>query len=670
MFWVMLGLGLFGLIIAARRGWQDLGDIHETSSTVSMHLPNPTQQKAGKERRTMLLAHKLTEFGISPSAQRQQGYIFTLPHATLPLTLEASSSATNSILKVSGSLPSPSTMNALTISAGYHTEPMCDAPPQVLALFEQGGVKAHLFEEHEAHKTTQCNLNTQSKLSMTLTLPQNPNLEDVCAWLAVLQDDLSRSPQDWNRELLRRVYHATESQHAILAMQHLLDWYPDDVTTLLQSTQAMNAWACVTLLEHHYTRGDRAMPDDALEHLTQIVSQTTHEDALRIKAMKACVEAPHTPYPRPLFSNTSLELLAQHPNPSDEFITLLARLEHARHEHYHTQHDLLLTHLERLSAERAESLMVRWLEIDRQWCDHAMVLDTSSKAESVIGELGSLLVFGGSIERITALSHAHLTRAIITDASYIVWEQLARHRHQELGQDISFMTWLTKHINAKRQRHTNLFRFLILDLHASPYLEACMTQILGDPFDPTPQMWERHGSLFCEHLIDREDLLSISLKLLTTCPVRDTAVRLAARLPTDNEAVQDFLATWPWTPRSARVQAMQALGDHPGLLTVEKAQQLVDFIKDTSRGSARSLNASHMLIISQALGVLAHRGPAPAIHMLMTLRALGHTRPIHAAIDETIETLRTRFNAQGGELTLSAEDPIRGALSLPSEPRS
>lgn len=46
------------------------------------------------------------------------------------------------------------------------------------------------------------------------------------------------------------------------------------------------------------------------------------------------------------------------------------------------------------------------------------------------------------------------------------------------------------------------------------------------------------------------------------------------------------------------------------------------------------------------------------------------TRPIHAAIDETIETLRTRFNAQGGELTLSAEDPIRGALSLPSEPRS
>lgn len=652
MVWILLTCVIMFL---ALHGWK-LKHASGHASPASMKLPDPRAHRASMTHRASVVSTQLQKLGLIHT--HTDDYAFALPHTHIPLSLQVSSTTTNSTLKISGSLRGDAAIKGLVIVSGYHTGIQIKGEDRTRALFDRSGLQAQLFEQTTMHKTIQCNLNRVGELTLTLQLTQDASLEETCTWLMHMQDELSRQDADWLKELLRRTHHAPSPELAAGAMAYIIDWHPEHIAALIQDAPLLNDWAHVALLTHlHGPPHHTTMSTESVTYVERLIAQEHTPPTLRVRAMNVCVHTLHTPYERAIFSSIALALLAQGEQLSDDMIDLLTRLSHDEIAKYYVQSDDVMKALSTLLPDRASQVIEAWLSASWSHVEERhMLLDYAQDhgmAHTEIGMLGVGVLFWDDLTLCAGLTQKYFGQPLLSDVQYMIWERLIQHRASEFATDFEFLKVLAAHVAAKRQRHGQICRLLILELGDSSHMPELLARLLPTTRPETQDGWMRCAALVSEHMIEREDMLDIMLDLLSQCPSEDTARRLAALLPVHNPKVQDFLIGWPLTPHSVR----------HGLLSDHDVDEL-----DVSRARALIQLLSHKRVASmyatKTLAILRQRGPVHTVKWLHELRRQAHTRAFHKDLDATLEHLSTRFAAQGGELSLSDTSGTQGALTL------
>ncbi len=673
MFWVISGLAICSIVAAVVTAMRQPRSVKAT----------PEQRRQALKKGESLATTAQNELSRSnQSLTTSTERTMTLSHPELPLEIELLASTDEQEAKISGVLPGRSGLKELYFRRREARWYEAMNSKQTIALY-QASLEEYLFGGNHSHTLINFNLDGLGKLSMTVSWPDEPDIEELTRWLAPLQDDLSRDLQDWHRTLLQRVYITQAPRHAIRMTRYLVMHCPEEARTLIDDLSDLSDGARVVLLEEHHRSTNTALSNEDLEYLIDIISDEARDDTLRISAMSACVNTPHSTYPHALFSETGLTLLRQHTNPCDDLLELLPRLTHKHAEDDLAQLTILLSHLERLDPRRVEQIITNWLAQSWELHDDTTISRALKETTSPLGKLGSLLVFGRDLERAASLSQELLTQPALSKSShlawsqsghnkerfytalvsqdyfvrstYLLWEHLTRYRRDELCHNVNFMTWLTTQIGTRSHHADQLFRSLVLDLGTSPLMKESMEQLLANERPRSLQMWERYGRLFCQHVLTiRTDLVSIALQLIDSCPDRDDARKFIAQLPEDNASVQNFLLIWPATPYAQRRQVLRQLAQCPGPLSDEHLTSLISLLQEEGIAAAH-----HKPILS----LIAEKGDLATLKALQSLREVEHIETFEASLENAVEHIKERLGARGGELTLSQGGDRKGGLS-------
>lgn len=656
MLWILFLL-IGGLIFAKVLRYR--ANAASDAITIGTLMPNRAEHAATKKRREFKASQQLQELGLSLSST-SGNYTFALPHAQMPLSLTISSTVTNSTIKVQGTIPADSPFRALEVVSGYHTETIVGGPQKSCDLFTCSDLHDEVFDETPHHKTTQCRIGPHGKFDLTVQLAQDAQLDIACAWLERLQQAFTRPYERW-QEALRRHVNAPRPGLATRAMRYLLTWHPELIDQLRASSDQLNDWAHIDLLAHLHANTELAMAPHSISHVESLLARPGSSDELKLHVLNLCVNTPASRIEQTLCSDTFLLILSHRAPPTAQALDILVGLPHPDAS-LCAMIDAVMDATQMLNPPRALEIIEfllhnPWDHISSRRPLHDYY--TSSHAEfSPLTMVMLSALFSSEMNNVASYTRLHLSRKLLPDTPYVMWERLIIHRADDLLHEVDFLQLLAQQIAAKRQRHMQLCRLLIVHLGHAPAMPAMLHKLIPTTEPHTAAGWIRCAALIVEHLVAHPPMLEIILELLPMCPSEDTARRVAAQLPRDAPEVQDFLMHWTLTPRSARHALLNELAERNEELSMTRLHALITLLTHKQTGH---------IYHEQVLALIATLGPIESIKMLHELQQHAHARTFQKPLQQAIELLLVRFNAQGGELSLS-HDSRKGALSLNDTP--